>query len=197
MYILGVTGNIGSGKSTVSKRFAVHGATVSHSDDLAKEILHNDPEIRRQLSEHFGPDIFDESGKLQRNILAERAFVNRDAQLFLNHLIHPEVRKLTLRLIETAKAESKQLFVMDAPLLYEAHGDSITDSVLVIVADRMFREGRVERRSQITSVDFERRDALQMPIEEKIRRAEHVIHNDGTLDELLKRVDLFYQELNL
>ena len=197
MYLLGVTGNIGSGKSTVSKRFAHHGAVVSHSDDLAKEILQSNHEILSRLSQRFGEDILDGSGILQRHILAERAFATRDDQLFLNHLIHPEVRKATLLKIEVAQSEGAPMFVMDAPLLFEAHADSVTDSVLVVVAERIFREGRVERRSQINSVDFERRDALQMPIEEKIRRADHVIYNDGTLEELLTKADQFYQGLNL
>jgi len=197
MYILGVTGNIGSGKSTVSDRLAHHGAVVSHSDPLAKEILRNDPEILASLAQRFGTDILNEAGILQKQILAERAFNTRDNQLFLNHLIHPEVRRITLDHIEIARSQRKLLFVMDAPLLFEAHADSITDGVLVIVAKRMFREGRVERRSSISRVDFERRDALQMPIEEKIRRADYVIENDGNLDELLEKVDKFYKRLKL
>ena len=197
MYILGVTGNIGSGKSTVSHRLAHHGAVVSHSDPLAKEILQNDPEILASLAQRFGTDILNEAGILQKHILAERAFSTRDDQLFLNHLIHPEVRRITLDRIEIARSQGKSLFVVDAPLLFEAHADSITDGVLVVVADRMFREGRVERRSSISKVDFERRDALQMPIDEKIRRADYVIDNDGTLIELLSKVDVFYKDLKL
>ncbi|MBT3254702.1 MAG: dephospho-CoA kinase [Candidatus Marinimicrobia bacterium] len=197
MYILGVTGNIGSGKSTVSHRLAHHGAVVSHSDPLAKEILQNDPEILASLAQRFGTDILNEAGILQKHILAERAFSTRDDQLFLNHLIHPEVRRITLDRIEIARSQGKSLFVVDAPLLFEAHADSITDGVLVVVADRMFREGRVERRSSISKVDFERRDALQMPIDEKIRRADYVIDNDGTLIELLSKVDIFYKDLKL
>ncbi len=197
MYVLGVTGNIGSGKSTVSDRLAHHGAVVSHSDPLAKEILQNDPEILASLAQRFGTDILDEAGVLQKHILAERAFSTRDDQLFLNHLIHPEVRRITQDRIEIARSQGKLLFVLDAPLLFEAHADSITDGVLVVVAKRMFREGRVERRSNISNVDFERRDALQMPIEEKIRRADYVIHNDGSLIELLEKVDIFYRELKL
>lgn len=197
MYILGVTGNIGSGKSTVTERLAYHGAAVSHSDPLAKEILQNDPEILASLAQRFGIDILNDSGQLQKSILAERAFATREDQLFLNHLIHPEVRRITIDRIEMARSQGRSIFVVDAPLLFEAHADSITDGVLVVVADRMFREGRVERRSQITKVDFERRDALQMPIEEKIRRADFVIENDGTLDELLKKVDTFFGELSL
>lgn len=197
MLILGVTGNIGSGKSTVADRLAFHGAVVSHSDVLAKEILQNDPEILKQLSQRFGNDILNEDGVVQKNILAERAFKTRDDQLFLNHLIHPKVREATQQRIDDARLAGARLFVVDAPLLFEAHADSITDKVLVVVADRMFREGRVERRSRISNIDFERRDALQMPIEEKIRRADYVLENDGTLDELLDRADLFYTELKL
>ncbi|MBT4034048.1 MAG: dephospho-CoA kinase [Candidatus Marinimicrobia bacterium] len=197
MYILGVTGNIGSGKSTVSDRLVHHGAVVSHSDPLAKEILRNDPEILASLAQRFGTDILNEAGILQKHILAERAFSTRDDQLFLNHLIHPEVRRITLDRIEIARSQGKPLFVVDAPLLFEAHADSITDGVLVVVAERMFREGRVERRSSISKVDFERRDALQMPIDEKIRRADYVINNDGTLIELLAKVDVFYKELKI
>ncbi|MCF7825858.1 MAG: dephospho-CoA kinase [Candidatus Marinimicrobia bacterium] len=197
MFILGVTGNIGSGKSTVSDRLAHHGASVSHSDSLAKELLQNDPEMLAALVERFGVDILDESGVLQNHVLAERAFRTREDQLFLNHIIHPEVRKATLDRIEIARSQGKSLFVLDAPLLFEAHADRITDSVLVVVAKRMFREGRVERRSNISKTDFERRDALQMPIEEKIRRADYVIHNDGSLAELLEQVDAFYKELKL
>ena len=197
MYILGVTGNIGSGKSTVSDRLVHHGAVVSHSDPLAKEILRNDPEILASLAQRFGTDILNEAGILQKHILAERAFSTRDDQLFLNHLIHPEVRRITLDRIEIARSQGKPLFVVDAPLLFEAHADSITDGVLVVVAERMVREGRVERRSSISKVDFERRDALQMPIDEKIRRADYVINNDGTLIELLAKVDVFYKELKI
>ncbi len=195
MYILGVTGNIGSGKSSVSERLAYHGAFVSHSDALAKEILQSNPGIIEQLCARFGDDLLDASGILQKHLLAERAFATREDQLFLNHLIHPEVKKSTLEEIEHSRDEGYSLFVIDAPLLFEAHLDSITDSVLVVVADRIFREGRVERRSQITKVDFERRDALQMPREEKIRRANHVIDNEGTLEELLEKADIFFQKL--
>ncbi|NQV30200.1 MAG: dephospho-CoA kinase [Candidatus Marinimicrobia bacterium] len=195
MYILGVTGSIGSGKSTASARLADLGAVVSHSDNLAKEILQDNKEILAALSDRFGSDILDNSGTLQRHILAERAFASREDQLFLNHSIHPEVKKITLMRIETARAANKPMFVIDAPLLFEAHVDSITDSVLVIAADRIFRQGRVGKRSQISTQDFERREALQMPIEEKIRRAQHVIYNDGSLDELQEKVDLLYSEL--
>ena len=195
MYILGVTGSIGSGKSTVSDHLAKLGAVVSHSDDLAKDILQNNQSILTALSDRFGSDILDKAGMLQRHILAERAFATEQDQLFLNHLIHPEVKKITQLSMEKAQSANAAMFVIDAPLLFEAHVDRITNSVLVIAAERIIREGRVASRSQNTAQDFERRDALQMPIAEKIRRAQHVIFNDGSLEELLQKVEALYSEL--
>ncbi|MCF7824196.1 MAG: dephospho-CoA kinase [Candidatus Marinimicrobia bacterium] len=197
MYILGVTGNIGSGKTTVSQRLAEFGAVVSHSDDLAKEILQNTPEIISQICTRFGADILDESGSVQTRLLAERAFSSPGNQKFLNGLIHPEVRKATLARIQTARESACRLFVIDAPLLFEAGVDAITDSVLVVTASHIFRQGRVEKRSQIRDNDFNRRDELQLSIEEKIARADHVITNNGSLDDLMEKVDALYRQLML
>jgi len=197
MYILGVTGNIGSGKTTVSNRFARYGAVVSHSDDLAKAILRNTPEILEQLSRRFGQAILDEAGKLKTQLLAKRAFASEADQQFLNALIHPAVRQATLTRIESARKADCKLFVIDAPLLFEAGVDQITDSVLVVVADEDHRQDRVETRSQIKGEDFRRRDELQLSIEEKIRRADHLIYNNGSLEELFEQVDLLYYKLRL
>ena len=130
-------------------------------------------------------------------LLAERAFASKDNQVFLNRLIHPEVKKATLARIEEAIERGVQLFVIDAPLLFEAGVDAITDSVLVISAENFYRQGRVEKRSQIESDDFSRRDNLQLSIEEKISRADHVIYNNGSLDELKLKVDEMYLLLKL
>lgn len=197
MYILGITGNIGSGKTTASNRFDNLGAVVSHSDDLAKEILQNTPAILDQLRFRFGSDILDHSGKLQTQILAERAFSSTESQQFLNDLIHPEVRKATLAKIEKARQAGYPVFVIDAPLLFEAGVDQISDSVLVVTAEPRHRQQRVESRSQIQSEDFKRRDELQMSIEEKLSRANHIIENDGSLEDLFEKVDKLYKELTL
>ena len=195
MYILGITGNIGSGKTTVSNRFGALGAVISHSDDLAKKILQDTSSIKEQLSLRFGSDILDGSGKLQTRILAERAFSSTEDQQFLNGLIHPEVRKETLSRIEKARKESCPLFVIDAPLLYEAGVEQITDSVLVVVADQSHRQQRNEAGSGIQGDDFERRDKLQLSIEEKIKRADHTIYNNGSLKDLFENVDVLFHEL--
>lgn len=197
MYILGITGSIGSGKSTVAARFAELGAFVSHSDQVAHRILEEDTEVREALLAHFGDSILGTDGQINRPALANKAFASPEDQIFLNHVIHPRVKHITQELMDEQRAVGCKLFIIDAPLLFEAHSDSITDSVLVVHAKRIFREGRVERRSKITKVDFDRRESLQMPTEEKIRRADHVIDNDGSLEDLYSKVMALYEELDL
>jgi len=195
MYVLGVTGNIGSGKSSVSKRFAEHGAMVSHSDDLAKYLLENDKALLGQLCKHFGDDILDGSGQLQRHILAERAFSSKEGQQYLNQLIHPKVWEATKKRIDVAREQGHVLFIVDAPLLYEAGVDSYTDSVLVVTANDLSRQSRIYERSRISTEDFTRRDKLQMSIEKKMQQADYVIYNDGSLEELFEKVDNLYRQI--
>lgn len=197
MFILGVTGNIGSGKSSVSKRFAEHGAVISHSDDLAKYLLENDQDLLDQLCSRFGEDILNEEGQLQRHILAERAFSSKDGQQYLNQLIHPKVWAATKKRIDVAREQGQILFIVDAPLLFEAGVDSFTDSVLVVVAEDLTRQSRIYKRSYISAEDFTRRDKLQMPIEKKVQQADYVIHNDGSLAELFEKVDQLYRQIML
>lgn len=197
MHVLGVTGSMGSGKSTVSTRLGEHGAMISHSDDLARFLLENDADILARLRHRFGDDIIDESKSLKRALLAKRAFANRENQQFLNQLIHPKVWQATQKRIETARERGYTLFVIDAPLLFEAGVDVYTDSTLVVTADLDVRRKRIWQRSNISADDFDRREALQMPIEKKIKQADYVIENNDSLEELEIRVDDFYLQLKL
>jgi dephospho-CoA kinase len=197
MHILGVTGSIGSGKSTVSKHFAGLGAIVSHSDELARYLLENDESILSSLRKKFGEDILDDTGQLRRSILAARAFSSKEGQQYLNQLIHPRVWDATQTRLETARRQGAILFVLDAPLLYEAGVDVYMDSVLVVTADLELRKLRILERSGIAEDDFDRRESLQMPISKKIQLADHVLENNGSLEELKLGVDELYHRLTL
>ena len=195
MYVLGVTGSIGSGKTTASNILATFGAQVSHSDDLAKSLIRNDLTLITQIKERFGPDVYDAQGQLTTDTLAQRAFGNPEDQAALNRIVHPAVAQASQHLINEARVAGFKLFVLDSPLLFEAGADKIVDSVLVVVADPRLRQTRVADRSGIDKKDFGRRDQLQMSVEEKIKRADHIIHNDSDIPGLQSKLKDLYDQL--
>ena len=195
MFKLGVTGSIGAGKSTVANRLAELGARVSNSDELAKSILFNDREIRQALIQRFGSDIVTSSGEPNRQRIAEVAFQTRESQQFLNHLIHPKVRIATRHRLEAARTAGCRLFVVDAPLIFEAGLDKELDAVLVVVAPNDLRKARVRSRSGISSADFLVRDALQWDQEKKSAAADFLIRNDASLQNLIQQVDAIFNQL--
>jgi len=195
MYKLGVTGNIGSGKTTAAKILAEFGAEVSHSDDLAKDLIRRDPQLIGQIKARFGDDVYDRSGVLRPALLAERAFKDPAQQQILNQIVHPAVAQASQELMQSAQAKGTTLFIMDSPLLFEAGADRLLDSVLVVVAAKQSRQDRVAQRSGIPAEDFNRRDKLQMPIEEKIKRAQHVIHNDGDIADLRIKLKILFDQI--
>lgn len=198
MFKLGVTGSIGAGKSAATRRLTELGARVSNSDDLAKAILFGDAEILRQLLAHFSTNIIDPAtGKLDAKKLASAAFQTSSGQAFLNQLIHPKVRKETRLRMEAALAEGVKLFVVDAPLIFESGLDAELDAVLVVTAPIDIRKQRVFERSGISSEDFIARDNLQWPESAKIAKADFVIVNNGSIEDLNSKVDEVYQQLGL
>lgn len=197
MYVLGITGSIGSGKTTVSSILSDQGAVVSHSDDLAKELIQSDPSVRDDICRQFGADIYDETGILQTSLLARRAFDTPEHQHSLNSIVHPAVGRVTRERMDRARTQGIKLFIIDAPLLLDAGVNTLTDSVLVVAAESNIRQKRVALRSGLESLDFMQRDALQMPQEEKIAKADHVIWNNGDRAALKAAVMEFYLSLNL
>jgi len=197
MYILGITGSIGSGKTTVSNILRNLGAQVSHSDDLAKELIGSDPELKQLISNQFGPEVYSAQGELIPSELAQRAFGSPETQSKLNAIVHPAVRQATRSRIEQARDQGVPLFIIDAPLLFEAGADQLADSVLVVASQQSTRQLRVNARSGIDEDEFFRRDRLQLPIEEKIKRSQHVIWNDGDLLALTNAATEFYKSLRL
>lgn len=195
MFRLGITGSIGSGKTTVSRRFEELGARLSISDDLAKEILFTDTEIQAALLKKFGDEILNTAGIIDRQKLAATAFRDPQNQQFLNSLVHPRVRQQTLERMNDAVEDGIELFVLDVPLLYEAGVEEILDAVLVVKARVDLRLERVLARGGITAEDFTHRDSLQMPQEEKAERADYVIENEKSLDDLIAKADRVYQQI--
>jgi dephospho-CoA kinase len=174
MIKVGLTGNIGSGKSTVCRIFETLGVPVFHADFVAKELLLEE-RIHQQIRAKFGKEVF--SGNLlDRKKLASIVFIDKDALTFLNSLIHPEVRK---RLISWFEEKSDHHYVIEeAAILFESGFYEEFDKIIMVTAPPELSIKRVMDRDGASKEDIENRLLNQWPQQEKIDLSHFVIHND-------------------
>lgn len=193
MVTLGVTGGLGSGKTTACKFLAAKGAYVFDADQVAKRLLETDTEIQRQISEAFATDIF-KDGKIDTAKIARLAFANEASQRLLNDIVHPRVMEAFQQTVHEV-GDKYPLIVVDAPLIFESGFDSRLDHTLLIYTKYKIRLERALRRGNLSREDILRRMELQMPDEEKRELATFVIENNGTEEELRLAVEKLYDQL--
>ncbi len=195
MICLGITGGLGSGKSTVACFFEEWGAEVHDADTIAKTLLNTDARLKREIQSFFGEDIYSEKGELRPGLLADKAFSSRKYQHKLNALVHPRVEEKIREIRRDVQKKGTRLLVIEASMLFEAGTEKEYNAVLVITAPQSVRLERALHRGTLTKEQILFRMSLQMPEEEKIRRADYVIHNDGSLDMLKTKTREIYQTL--
>jgi dephospho-CoA kinase len=196
MTTLGLTGGIGSGKSAAAHFFSLlPGVRVVVADDVAKQLMHEDPEVHEALVRRFGPDTFDTRGQLNRARLAEAVFGDADELAALNAIVHPAVRKRMLNAIDAARRDGVQLLVYEAALVFESGADAWLDAVAVVDASADTRIDRAMRRDSAPRVAIEARMAHQLPPETLRGRADYLLQNDGTLEHLEGEVARLYNLL--
>ncbi len=193
MKTLGVTGGIGSGKTEACRILETLGAQVFYADDEAKTIIQKHPEVRRDMILAFGPDTYDAEGRLNRAYVASRVFGSPERLALLNRIVHPRVYEAFEQ--RKQKAEESGLLVLEAALLFESGGDAYVDQVLVLEAPSEVRVQRVTRRDRTSPESVQARIAHQWPREERLRRADHVIYNTGSLSDLRREVETLFREL--
>lgn len=194
MTSLGVTGGIGSGKTTVCGFLEEQGARVFYADLEAKRLMQEDEAVRDQIVEAFGESAYREDGSLNRVYLADRVFGDRDEVERLNAIVHPAVFRAFASAVERAEAEDVRLLVHEAALLFEAGGDAHVDATCAVVAPDADRIARVTERDDVTEEQVRARMEHQLPQEELRHRADYVIENDGSLDDLRsKTLDLYWE----
>ena len=197
MTTLGVTGGIGSGKTTVCGFLEEQGARVFYADIEAKRLMQEDEAVRTAIVDEFGATAYREDGSLDREYLAERVFGHPDRLDRLNAIVHPRVFEAFSAAEERAAEEGVDLLVHEAALLFEAGGDAHVDVTAAVVAPDADRVARVAERDDVTPDQVRDRMGHQLPQEELRRRADHVIENDGSLNELRqKSVDLYWTVLD-
>lgn len=181
MLIVGITGNPGSGKTTVAGIFAKRGAEVIDADKITHSLLLYNIKIVKKLIESFGKDILDARGKIDRKKLAEVAFANRRNWMLLCKIVHPEIIKIIKEKIREASQRNIELLVVDAPLLFETGLDKIADYTVFVTAKSEQQFERAKRRLGISGKECKRRLSYLLPYKERIRKADFVLDNSKTI----------------
>jgi len=190
---LGVTGGIGSGKTTVCGFLEEKGAKVFYADLEAKQLMQNDDSVRAEIVDTFGADAYRDDGALNREFLAAQVFGDAERLERLNAIVHPRVFESFAAAETRADEEGVDLLVHEAALLFEAGGDAHVDETAAVVAPDEDRIARVVERDDVTPEQVRERMGHQLPQDELRRRADHVIENDGSLSDLREAsVDLYW-----
>jgi dephospho-CoA kinase len=194
--IVGLTGGIGSGKSTVATMLGDLGAVVIDADKVGHDVYRPDTEGFRRVVEAFGPEIVAADGTIDRARLGARVFADRAELARLNALVHPLIGDEIRRRMQAAASEHPgRPIVVEAAIMMEA-GWSFFDQVWVVVVRPETAVARVTASRGLSADDVERRIAAQLSNEERERRADVVIRNDGSLDELRAQVEAAWRGLS-
>ena len=200
--IIGITGGIACGKTTVSELLAEKGAIPINADEIGHQLLKADSPIINELVEAFGEDILDVSGDVSRKKLGTIVFADKAAREQLNAILHPLIIKRSrARARQIVTTDPSTVVLLDAPLLIEAGAYDTVDLIVVVTASSETQLRRTLERSRaqgrtLTESEVQARIDAQMPLAEKINYADVVIENEGTLEELRRQVDEFWDRLH-
>ena len=199
--IVGITGGIACGKTTVSELLAEKGAIPINADEIGHQLLRADSPVIDELTDAFGQDILETSGDVSRKRLGAIVFKDKAARERLNSILHPLI-------IQRSRAQARQrveedptcVVLLDAPLLIEAGAYDTVDLIVVVTASTETQLRRTLERSNtqgrpLTETEAQARIDSQMPVSEKVKYADVVIENEGTLEDLRMQVDELWEQL--
>jgi dephospho-CoA kinase len=192
MRLIGVTGGIATGKSTVDALLVVHGAEVIDADELAREVVAPGEPALAEVARRFGAAILQPGGTLDRARLGAVVFADPVARRDLEAITHPRITTLMQERIAQALAGAAPLVAVDIPLLYENGRESLFEGVLVVYAPQEVQVRRMFERNGLDAAAATQRLAAQLPIDEKRGRATWVIDNSGDLETTAAAVDTWW-----
>jgi dephospho-CoA kinase len=195
LHLFGLTGGIGSGKSTVARRFRDRGLPVIDADELAREAVTKGSPGLTDVVRRFGADVLDPGGNLDRKKLATRVFADDEARRALNAITHPRVAALSAERVQALEASGEPLACYEVPLLFEAGLDAVLSPVVVVAAPLDVQVARAVDRDGGSPEDVVARIRAQLPLDEKVRRATFVIDNSGDLQSTLARADVVLDDI--
>ena len=197
MKVCGLTGGVGMGKSTAAGFFREHGAQIVDTDELARNLVQRGQPALADIQAAFGKNVIGSTGELKRGELAQIIFEDVNARKILEAILHPRIREQWLAQVETWRAapkrcdggrkESHPLAVVVIPLLFETQAESHFDKIICVACSAAAQRERLLARGW-TPGQIEQRNAAQMPVEQKIARADYVVWTDGALDMHAKQI---------
>ncbi len=197
MKVIGLTGGIGSGKSTVSQLLAELGAVILNADEVGHEAFKPDTEIWRQMVAAFGRQILTTNGNIDRKKLGDIVFGNPESLSRLNQIMHPRMHDMVQAQLEKYRRQGAGVVVLEAPLLLEAGWTSLVDKVWVTTAPESTVLKRLEERPRLSQAESLARLRSQLPPAERARHADVIINTDCDLDELKSKVKELWHRLEL
>jgi dephospho-CoA kinase len=191
---VGVTGGIGSGKSTVCEKFAAHGVKSLSADNIARQLMDSETVLRKEITRHFGERSYNpKTNLLERKYIAGIVFKEKAKLAFLNSLVHPYVfRKLNEHFNDRSFLSHSPYILIEAALMYESDLYKTMDYVLLVVADNKIKVKRVQQRDSASEQEVEERISNQIPDEKLMERADFVLHNNGTIKQIEENVTFFH-----
>jgi len=197
MKILGLTGNIACGKSTVAAIFKELGATLIDADKVARDIVGKDKPALGKIINHFGNEILNKDGTLNREKLGRKVFNDEKARQILNDITHPEIFKEINNLIEKYRSEGQKIVIIEAALIVEREKlIKIIDKLIVVSTSKDIQIKRLKDRDGFSKEQAILRINSQIPIEEKIKHADYVIHNDSDISNIKNQVETIWKDLS-
>ena len=195
MIRVGLTGNIASGKSEIARMLADRGATVIDADVLAREAVRPETQALKDIVKRWGKDVLKNDGSLDRAALRQIVFADQSELDALNRIVHPGVTRLRDREIARARERGDQIVVCVIPLLFERNIVEEFDAIVLVDAPRPLRLERMVASRGLEATDAMNMIASQMPAELKRARADYVIENNGSLQDLQRDVDALWSFL--
>jgi dephospho-CoA kinase len=194
--VIGLTGGIGSGKSTVSKFLAELGAVIIDADKIGHESYLPDTETWQKLVKTFGKEILAIDNTIDRMKLGTIVFDNPEKLKQFNFIVHPPMFEIARKKIEESRKKQSKIIILDAPILFEANWTPLVDEVWVVVANEATVLRRAVARTGLPEEQIRARINAQISNEERIKQANAVIRNDGTTEDMRKQVKKLWDNLN-
>ena len=192
--VIGLTGGIASGKSTMARFFRDKGAAVLSADTIAFALAKPRQILYRLYVAHFGEDILQADGTLDRRAIGRLVFGNVSERQWLDETTHPILERAMRRQIAVKQAKNFPVIILDVPLLFEAGWDKMTEENCLVFVDEATQLARLMRRNGYTEAEARARIAAQMPLSEKKKRADTFIDNNGSLEESFLQAEKLWKE---